>query len=220
MNIINIESFAFYGGVCRKYLANKKPKKLRGVCRKHLANKKPKKLSAKGGSHLPSFVCIGEIEKMPITCCFIKEQYFINNAHFAKMLDSGNTIKQSHRTHLCVQLTINNNTFYIPLRNNLGSAVRKFGRIGHSIPADNRPNAGLDYRYAIIVHDPDYIEIPSSQRIPNRQHQKILSDISTIQTEFEQYLTGFIKAAKKNRIDKEALYRESSLINFLEDLGV
>ena len=35
---------------------------------------------------------------MAITCCFIKEQYFIDNAHFSKMLDSGNTDKQSHRS--------------------------------------------------------------------------------------------------------------------------
>ncbi len=39
---------------------------------------------------------------MAITCCFIKEQYFIDNAHFSKMQDSGNTGKQSHRVHLCI----------------------------------------------------------------------------------------------------------------------
>lgn len=157
---------------------------------------------------------------MAITCCFINEQYFIDNAHFAKMLDSGNTLKQSHRTHLCIKLTVNANTFFVPLRNNLGPDVRKFGRIGHSIPAHQRPNAGLDYRYALIVNNTNYIEIPKLQRIPNRQYQKLTEDIGTIQAEFEQYLNGFIKAALKNRIHFEPLYRESSLINFLTELGI
>ena len=58
---------------------------------------------------------------MAITCCFIKEQYFIDNAHFPKMLDSGNTGKQSHRVHLCIQIVADSSTFYLPLRNNLGA---------------------------------------------------------------------------------------------------
>ena len=157
---------------------------------------------------------------MAITCCFIKGQYFIDNAHFVKMLDSGNTIKQCHRTHLCIQVSSNGNTFYIPLGNNLGPDVRKFGRIGHSVPANGRPKAGIDYRYALIVNDASYIEIPTVQRIPNSQYQKLLTDISAIETEFNQYLTGFIKASRKNRIDREALFRESSLVNFLSELGV
>lgn len=63
---------------------------------------------------------------MAITCCFIKEQYFIDNAHFSKMLDSGNTGKQSHRVHLCIRVIADSSTFYLPLRNNLGADVRKF----------------------------------------------------------------------------------------------
>lgn len=157
---------------------------------------------------------------MSIAYCFIKEQYFTDHLHFVKMLDSGNTIKQSHRAHLCIKVSLNGNSFYIPLRNNLGPDVRKFGRIGHSVPANGRPNAGLDYRYALIVNDANYIEIPTTQRIPNRQYQKIAVDISTIESEFEQYLSGFIKAAKKSRINREALFRESSLINFLDELGI
>ena len=51
------------------------------------------------------------------------------------------------------------------------------------------------------------------------QYQRLLADISVIETEFEQYLSGFMKAAKKNRIAREPLYRESSLVNFLGELG-
>jgi hypothetical protein len=38
--------------------------------------------------------------------------------------------------------------------------------------------------------------------------------------EFGIYLNGFIKAAKKKRIAKEPLFRESCLINFLNELGI
>ena len=153
-----------------------------------------------------------------ITCCFIREQYFLDNAHFIKMLDAGNTAKQSQRTHMCIEISANGNSFYIPLRRNLGADVRKFGRIGHSVPTNGRPDAGLDYRYSLIVNDSKYIEIPAAQRIPNSQYQKLVADFPVIQTEFEQYVTGFIKAAKKNRIEREPLYRESSLVNFRKEL--
>lgn len=157
---------------------------------------------------------------MSITCCFIREQFFIDNAHFVKILDPGNTVKQSRRTHLCIEITANSNTFYIPLRNNLGADVRKYGRIGHALPSNGRPDAGLDYRYALIVNDPKYIEIPTAQRIPNSQYQKLLSDFPVIQAEFEQYIAGFIRASKKNRISREPLYRESSLVNFRNELSL
>lgn len=50
---------------------------------------------------------------------FIKEQYFQEHSDFVNVPDSGNTNKQSKRTHLCVLLDINNNKVFIPLRNNL-----------------------------------------------------------------------------------------------------
>ena len=74
------------------------------------------------------------------------------------MLDTGDTDKQSKRSHLCICIDFNDNRFFIPLRNNLGDDVRKFGRIGHSVPSDKRRNAGLDFRYALIVNDEQYIE--------------------------------------------------------------
>lgn len=36
----------------------------------------------------------------------------------------------------------------------------------------------------------------------------------------EKYLNGFIKAYKKKRVNKEPLYRVSSLINFIEELNL
>ena len=150
--------------------------------------------------------------------CFIHESYFIKNNSFIKMLDAGNTDKQSKRSHLCVQVELDSNKFYIPLRNNLGDEVRKFGRIGHSIPSGKRKNAGLDYRYALIINEDEYIEWQTDKKIPEIQYRKIKYDYETIKKEFTVYLRGFVKAAAKKRIEKEPLYRESCLINFKTEL--
>lgn len=152
--------------------------------------------------------------------CFIKESYFIKNSSFLKVLDTGNPKKQSHRTHLCVKVDLHGNQFYIPLRNNLGQEIRKFGRIGHSVPSASRKNAGLDYRYALIVNDNNYIEPQTQRKIPESQYRRIKKDYECIKAEFAIYLRGFIKAARKKRVEKEPLYRESSLINFISELGL
>lgn len=140
--------------------------------------------------------------------------------HFVKMLDAGDTNKQSHRTHLCVRIELCNNIFYIPLRNNLGDAVRKFGRIGHAVPSQKRENAGLDFRYALIVNDDSYIEWQKEKKIPEAQYRRIVSDYDMICQEFSVYLKGYIKASKKKRVEKEPLFRESSLINFESELQI
>ncbi|MCI8855147.1 MAG: hypothetical protein HFH26_01210 [Clostridiaceae bacterium] len=151
-------------------------------------------------------------------CCFIKEQFFIEHPHFQKMLDTSNTSKQSKRTHICIKIEMDSNIFYVPLRNNLGDAVRKFGRIGHSIPSKSRPNAGLDFRYALIINDSKYIEPHITQKLPNSQYKAISCAYHTIMQEFSVYLRGYKKAAAKGRADKEPLYRESSLVNFHKEL--
>ena len=157
---------------------------------------------------------------MEPTLCYIREPYFEENSSFIKMLDTGNTEKQSKRSHLCVMVEHDGNGYYIPLRNNLGAEVRKFGRIGHSVPSEKRKNAGLDYRYALIVNDEAYIEVQTRKKIPKAQYRKIKKDYEDIKKEFTVYLNGFIRAAQKGRNDKEPLYRESSLVNFLSELGI
>ena len=152
--------------------------------------------------------------------CFIKESYFQKNVNFVKMLDAGDTVKQSKRTHICIKVSIGNNNFCIPLRNNLGDEVRKYGRIGHAVPSNKRKNAGLDYRYALIVNDMGYIETHKQRKIPNSQYVRLKNDYDIIRSEFAVYLRGFKRAAQKHRINKEPLFRESSLINFLVELGL
>ena len=157
---------------------------------------------------------------MVVTLCFIKKDYFEKNDTFVKVLDIGDVDKQSKRTHLCIKIDIDDNSYYIPLRNNLGADVRKFGRVGHSIPSEKRKGAGLDYRYALVVNDVSYIELQITKKIPEAQYRRIVSDYDKIVAEFTVYLKGYIKAAKKKRHEKEPLYRESSLINFWDEMGV
>ena len=152
--------------------------------------------------------------------CYIKKSYFERNSGFVKMLDPGNTDKQSKRAHVCVLVELDDNRFYIPLRNNLGDEIRKFGRIGHAVPSKKRENAGLDYRYALIVNDDADLEIHKEKKIPESQYRIIENNYETIKAEFSIYLNGYKKAAKKKRVQKEPLYRESSLINFDEELGL
>lgn len=153
-------------------------------------------------------------------CCFIKEQYFMDHPDFQKMLDPGNTSKQSRRTHACIRIPVDSNVFYIPLRNNLGDEVRKYGRIGHSAPSKSRPNAGLDFRYAMIINDDRYIEPHMVQKLPNSQYAVITNDYDKIKQQFLTYLKGYKRAAVKGRIQREPLYRESCLINFHKELGL
>lgn len=155
---------------------------------------------------------------MTVSLCYIKEKYFIDNSFFVKMLDPGNYDKQSKRSYLSLRVDVNSNSFYIPLRNNLKNDIKPFGRVGHLVPCKSRPNAGFDFRYALIVNDSSYIEMPTTQRIPTSQFKRINNDIDDIEKEFNEYIKGFIKAMRKSRIQNEPLYRESSLINFVDIL--
>lgn len=136
------------------------------------------------------------------------------------MLDTENAGKQSRRTHLCVMIYQDGNHYYIPLRNHLGADIRKYGRIGHAVPSEKRESAGLDYRYALIVNDDAYIEWQTEKKIPKSQYRKIKNDYEVIRTEFAVYLSGFVRVVKKKRNDKEPLYRESSLVNFIAELNI
>ena len=151
---------------------------------------------------------------MKVQYCFIREKYFMEHSDFINMLDVGQTKKQSNRVHMCISVEVDGNRYVIPLRNNLGDPVRKFGRIGHAVPSASRKNAGLDYRYALVVNDDKYIEIPDERKIPRSQARKIENEYEAIIAEFLQYLKGYKKAVKKRRVQREPLYRVSSLQNF------
>lgn len=153
-------------------------------------------------------------------CCFVRDQYFIDHPDLKKVLDPGDIAKQSHRTYVCVGVVLDQNQFFIPLRNNLGDAVRRFGRIGVAIPSQSRPDAGLDFRHALLVNDDTYIEPHSTQKLPNSQYSAIDASYAMICKQFRQYVNGYCKAVRKNRVDKEPLYRDSSLVNYHTELNI
>ena len=68
----------------------------------------------------------------------------------------------------------------------------------------------------MIINDSKYIELQTELKIPNSQFRCIKNDMDSIVKEFETYLRGYIRAVKKKRNEKEPLYRESSLINFID----
>ena len=152
--------------------------------------------------------------------CFIKEEYFKINSCYINMLDPGNTAKQSRRSHLCICININNNRIFVPLRNNLGEPMRKFGKIGFSVPTLKRPNAGLDYRHCLIINDDSFIEWSEIAKLPQAQRTIISNNYEAITKEVHTYVSRYIKVARKHRELKEPLFRNSSLMNFHKELGI
>jgi protein AbiQ len=148
---------------------------------------------------------------------FIKQGYFDKNKHFIEMLDPQDQAKQSSRCYLFVAIKHNGNNFYIPLRENINFSI---GNIGYPIPSSTRPNAGLDFRKALIVNDPMYIQNLNQVSISSSQMKKISNDIGAIEKQFSRYVLGYVQAALKGREKIDRLYKFSTLHNFHLELGI
>ena len=146
---------------------------------------------------------------------FILEQYFIDNSNFIELLDTNNIQKQSSRFHIFVSTSYKENQFFIPLRSNI-----KHGSMGFSAPSSTRPNAGLDYRKALIVNDDKYIHRPNVVKIPSSQRNHIQANIVAINNGFSNYVNGYIKSANKKREHIDSKYKFSTLHNFHKELGI
>jgi len=151
--------------------------------------------------------------------CYITKEYYADNPNLEKILDIDDCTKHSVRTHLCLNVKYNQNNVLIPLRKNLGQADRLFGKIGYPVPSQSKPNAGLDYRYIMIINNEKYLKF-DNPRISNKQISTIESNYALIEKESIEYINSYIRVARKNRIERTARFRESSLINFHKELGV
>ena len=151
--------------------------------------------------------------------CYIIEQYYQEHPNLVKILDVDETTKHNIRTHLCLNIKFNGNNVLIPLRKNLGDAVRPFGIIGYAVPSASKPKAGLDYRYIMIINETKYLRI-DIPRISNKQLNIIQDNYTTIEKEAVDYINAYIRKANKGRIERTARFKESSLINFHKELGV
>lgn len=154
-----------------------------------------------------------------VTYCYISEIYYQDYSNLIKILDINDSSKHNIRTHICLKIKYNNHNILIPLRKQLPDSVRKYGRIGHSVPSQSKPNAGLDYRYIMIIKDDKYIRY-DKPRIPNSQQNIIANEYTKIEQEALEYIKAYIRVAKKNRVQRTARFRESSLINFHKELGI
>ena len=120
---------------------------------------------------------------------------------------------------LCLNVKYKGNNILIPLRKNLGAADRAFGKIGFPVPSMSKPKAGLDYRYIMVINDDKYLRF-DTPRISNKQSTAIQDNYNVIEREAIEYIEAYIRVAMKNRVERTARFRESSLINFHKELEI
>lgn len=154
-----------------------------------------------------------------IKYCYITEKYYSDNPRLQKILDVDDETKHTVRTHLCLNILWNNNNILIPLRKNLGDAIRKFGKIGFAVPSKSKPKAGLDYRYIMMINNEQYLKF-DAPRIPLSQTRIIEDNIHVIEKEALEYIRSYIRVADKGRVNLTSRFKESSLINFHNVLNV
>lgn len=154
-----------------------------------------------------------------IQYCYITQVYYKDHPNLIKILDVADDSKHNIRTHLCLSIRFKKNYILIPLRKNLGNPIRKFGKIGFAVQSKSKPNAGLDYRYIMVINNNKYIRF-DTPRISNSQINIINNNYSTIENEAISYIRGYIRVAKKNRVERTSKYKESSLINFHKELKI
>ena len=60
----------------------------------------------------------------------------------------------------------------------------------------------------------------TEEKIPNSQRKVISENYAAIEREMNTYIKRYIKIAKKRRVEKEPLFRKSSLVNYHQELGI
>ena len=105
---------------------------------------------------------------MGLTLCYIRKSYFEEHPDFIKVLDVGNSGKQSKRTHLCVRVELDKNAFYIPLRNKLGAdLVKHFGEKDSFLQLAEYcrlQNKKRTIPHFLIVNNPVHIEFQAERK--------------------------------------------------------
>ncbi len=157
---------------------------------------------------------------MEINFYFIKDGFYKAHPDFVHLLDIDNVSKQGKRSHLCLEISANENKFFIPIRSNLKEPHRPYGRIGHAVPDKFMPNAGLDFRNVLVFKDYEYVVFTQIPKISKTQYNIIEKDYKKIRDEFFHYLNGFVASYQRHRNLLDPLYKDSSLVYFLTELGL
>ena len=71
----------------------------------------------------------------------------------------------------------------------------------------------------MIINNPKYFRY-DTPRITNKQQLIINENYNIIQKQVIEYIDSYVKVANKDRVDKTARFRVSSLINFNSELNV
>lgn len=164
-------------------------------------------------------ILLGDKMSSGVSYCYIVEEYYKDHPDLKKVLDIDDATKHNIRTHLCLNVKYKGNNILIPLRKNLGAADRAFGKIGFPVPSMSKPKAGLDYRYIMVINDDKYLRF-DTPRISNKQSTAIQDKYNVIEKEAIEYIEAYIRVAVKNRVERTARFRESSLINFHKELEI
>ncbi len=155
---------------------------------------------------------------MAIRLYFIRKIFYQEHQDCPHILDINDPSKQGRRTHVCLDVLYDHNHYLIPLREHLFNPLRPYGRIGHAVPSPKYPNAGLDYRNTLVIQDRKYLYVQKPVVISRVQFSRIVKDFAKIRDEFIMYLDGFKKEYKRGHIMLSPLYKDSSLLYFLDEL--
>lgn len=159
------------------------------------------------------------MENTKFKIAFVKKTFFEKHKDFIKMLDPNNLDKQGKRGYLFLKVVYEGNNLLVPLRSNI-EPLKPYGVIGHRVSSKKRPNAGLDYRYILVINKMEYLEFPSEYTLPKGQQTILNNNLEKIEREVKAYVKGYVSAAVKGLVKNKPKYRESSLQNFNEELGV
>ena len=150
---------------------------------------------------------------------FINKDFFQNNNTLKELIDPITELsKLSGRTYLYITVKIGRNKIYIPLRKHID--IKKYGKIGFSVPSSSRPDAGLDYRKLLIVEDDKYINELTAIRIARSQMNIIANNAGKILLEVKDYIEGYKEEYKNGDIVNSKKYRYSTLVNYHKEIGL
>lgn len=116
---------------------------------------------------------------------------------------------KQNRMYMYLKINYKNLTFLIPLETNVFSRQQS---AFYPLPTQSRPNAGLNFRKALISEQPSKdiktIEIPL---IPRTQLDNLTQSTDKIERNFTRYIENFIQACNKNREHLEKEFKFSTL---------
>ncbi|GLI90637.1 type III toxin-antitoxin system TenpIN family toxin [Bacillus subtilis] len=149
---------------------------------------------------------------MKWTYYWLKEDYFSKNNSFDEMLDPGNLSKQGKRPYFYLKVAYRGNHFVIPFRSHVNHSW------GYHFDQTNKKGAGLDYTKSLIVNDSSYLG--KTPIIPKHQHKIIKNNINIIERQFKKYVDGYIRVAIQEKESSVQQFKNSTLQNFHNELGI